>query len=206
MNYNLRCLESYLALEPPVTELVEVAETGLTVAYEDRWAGEVFQWLSSGRALSSYCAQPNKPARSLIFEWLQNTDARYDLLRERFHAGLINRALALVDESLDVADEPVMVGPAGMVDGAAVADKKSRVETRLRLAALFDPTRYAPLSKTALQAHVTNNLIVNQQNVTNLTDAQLTEFIAEAERRRLRAEAQAQRAPVNVPQLMEQEP
>ncbi len=201
MNRNLRCLESYIALEPPATELVERAEAGLLVAFEDRWVGEIFQWLSSGRALSSYCAQPNKPARSLIFEWLQNPDQQFDDLRARFQAGLVNRALAMVDESLDIADEPLPITPLGMVDGGAAADKKSRVETRLKLAALFDPVKFAPLSKTALQAQVTQHIQVNQQNVLSLTDQQLETVILEAERRRAQVPAPRPAETMALPQL-----
>ena len=187
LNRSLRTIEQYVALEPPTTQLIEDAEAGLTVPYEDRWPTEIYAWFSSGRTLVSWCQLPGRPARSLVLRWIQDPEITYDLLRDRFRMGLINRAFALVDDAGSVADEPLPFNSKGGVDVGAMADKKVRLDSRLQLAALFDPLRYAPLSKTALQARVTQNITVNQQNVVNLTDEQLTAIIAESERRRLRA-------------------
>jgi hypothetical protein len=183
---NLRSIESYIAIEAPTQALVEDAEVGLNVVYADVWADELFQWMSSGRTILSYCQQPQKPARSLIFSWLQNQEPRFDYLRDKFRSALLNRALALVDEVGSIADEPLPMGPKGETDRGAAADKKQRMDAKLQLAALFDPSHWAPLSKQAIQSQTVNQLNITQTNVTNLTDAQLQEFISEAERRRLR--------------------
>jgi hypothetical protein len=78
------------------------------------------------------------------------------------------------------------MGPEGETDRGAAADKKQRMDAKLQLAALFDPVKFAPMSKQAIQSQTVNQLNITQTNVTNLTDAQLQEFISEAERRRLR--------------------
>jgi hypothetical protein len=187
LNRNLRTIESYIALEPPTTVLIEDAEAGLTIPYEDRWAEEIYTWFSSGRTLLAFCQLPNHPARSLVLRWVQDQDPMYDLLRERFKAGIINRAWAMIDEAGEIANEPVPMTAKGGADIGIIADKRQRMESRLQLAALFDPTKFAPASKNAMQAAVTN-IQINQNNVVNLTDDQLVAVIAEAERRRLRSQ------------------
>jgi hypothetical protein len=186
LNRGLRTIESYIALEPPTTVLIEDAEAGAAIPYEDRWAEEIYTWFSSGRTLLAFCQLPNHPARSLVLRWVQDQDPMYDLLRERFKAGIINRAWAMIDEAGEIANEPVPMTAKGGADIGIIADKRQRMESRLQLAALFDPTKFAPMSKQAIQSQTVNQLNITQTNVTNLTDAQLQEFISEAERRRLR--------------------
>lgn len=176
-------LESYIAYTPPIVDTVENAERGLDVAYADQWGDEIFMWLSSGRTLVSYCQQPQKPARSLVLSWLNHPDQRYDHLRDRFEKGLINRAIALVDEAGDVAEEPLMMTAKGGVDLGAMADKKSRFDAKLRLAALLDPTKFAPLNKSA-QSIQLNQVNLTKNNVVEMTDEQLLRVLTELERKK----------------------
>lgn len=176
-------LEHYIAYESPVAQVIQDAERGLDIAYEDKWGDEIFIWFSSGRTLVAYCQQPQKPARSLVLSWLNQPEQRYDHLRERFEKGLINRALALVDDAGEIAEEPLMMTAKGGVDLGSMADKKSRFDAKLRLAALLDPTKFAPLSKSA-QAIQLNQVNVTKNNVIELTDEALLRVISELERRK----------------------
>lgn len=182
----VRTLESYIAYTPPIVDAVEDSERGVGVAYEDRWADELFTWLSSGRAIVSYCQQPGKPARSLLLTWLQDDDPTHDHLRDRFEKGMMNRALALIDDSADIAEEDLLMGPKGFLDPVSAADKKNRVETKLKLAALLDPAKFSPTSKIAQQIAVTQINNITQKNVTEMTDEALLRVIAEAQRRMAR--------------------
>lgn len=183
LNRHARLLESYIAYEPPITEIVESAELGLTVEYEDRWADEIFTWFSSGRTLVSYCQQPQKPARSLVLSWLNQPDQKYDHLRDRYEKGLLNRAIALIDEVGDIAEEPLIVGPKGFLDPVSMADKKQRVDAKLRLAALLDPLKFSPLTKTAQSVALTQ-INLTKNNVIEMTDEQLLRVLSEMERKK----------------------
>jgi len=183
LNRNLRTLESYIAYEAPIAHVIEEAERGLDVVYEDKWANEIFTWFSSGRTLVSYCQQPQKPARSLVLTWLNMPEPKYDHLRDRFEKGMVNRALAMIDEAGDVAEEPLMMTAKGGVDLGSMADKKSRFDAKLRLAALLDPAKFSPTSKVAQQVALTQ-INVTKNNITELTDEQLQRILAEFERKK----------------------
>lgn len=186
LNNHARTLESWIAYEPPVLEVVEDSERGQNIPYEDRWADEIFTWLSSGRTLLSYCSQPSKPARSLVISWIHNADgAAYTHLRERVESGMINRAFAMVDDAGDIAEEPLLMGPKGFLDPISMADKRARVEAKLRLAALLDPIKFSPTSKVAQNIALTQVNITNK-NVENLTDDQLARVLFEFEKRKSR--------------------
>lgn len=182
LNRDLRILEQYVAYSPPGLHVVEDAERGRDVPYEDRWSTELFSWLSSGRSIVEYCQQPGKPARSLILSWVQDRSPQFDTLRERFEAGLRNRALALVDDAGLITDEPIPLDGKGCTDVVAMSDKRQRTETKLRLAALLDPAKFAPTAKgTTVNLTQVN---VTQRNVAELTDEQLRQVLDEAARRR----------------------
>jgi hypothetical protein len=183
LNRSVTTLESYIAYSPPTVESIVDAERGLDVPYEDRWADELFTWLSSGRSIISYCEQLQKPARSLILSWLNDADPMYDHLKERFEAGMCNRALAMVDDAAEIAEEDLLMGPKGFLDPISMSDKKSRVDAKLRLAALLDPIKFSPTSKVAQNIALTQ-VNITQKNVSERTDEDLLRVVAEYERRK----------------------
>ena len=182
---NTMPFESYIHYVPPTTDTVEDAELGLDVAYQALWADQIFLWLSAGKSLVSWCEQEGKPARSRVLQWLQDVDPQFDFIRERFEKGMLNRAAALIDESSDVADEPLVVNSKGFFDPISMTDKKQRFDAKLRMAALLDPVKFSPTSKVA-QSIALTQINVTTKNVVSLTDEQLNQVVAEAERRKLR--------------------
>lgn len=199
LNRTVRTLESYIAYTPPQVDVTEDAERGLTVPYSERWPNEIYSWLSSGRSLVTWCQQPGKPARSLVIHWLGDHDERFNELREKFWLGWKNRGLALVDEAGDVIDEPLLMGPKGLMDPTSMADKKQRVETRLELAGLLDPARFRPAAKGGGVVVNNNTLNVTKETVGELSDEQLQRVILEFQKKT----AAKARDVTTVPQLPE---
>ncbi len=96
---------------------------------------------------------------------------------------MVNRALATFDEASDVADEPLVVNAKGFFDPISAMDKKQRFDAKLRMAALLDPLKFAPLTKSAQSVSLTQvNLTKN--NVTDMTDETLLRVLAEFERKK----------------------
>jgi hypothetical protein len=176
-------LESYIAYTSPVVDSVDDAERGLDVEYADAWADQIFLFLSAGKSLLSWCEQDGKPARSRVLQWMQDSDVKFDYLRTRFEKAMLNRALAAFDEAADVIDEPLVVNAKGFFDLVSAMDKKQRVDSKLRMAALLDPTKFAPLNKTA-QSIQLNQVNLTKNNVVEMTDETLLRVLSEFERRK----------------------
>lgn len=73
-----------------------------------------------------------------VLKWLDREPTRmrqYQLARQA-------QADALVDEIIDLADEPVPIGPDGRLDSAAVNDKRLRIDARKWVASKFRPGVY----------------------------------------------------------------
>ncbi len=73
-----------------------------------------------------------------VLKWLDRDSGRmrqYQLARQA-------QADALVDEIIDLADEPVPIGLDGRMDSAAVNDKRLRIDTRKWIASKFRPSLY----------------------------------------------------------------
>jgi len=73
-----------------------------------------------------------------VLKWLDREPERmrqYQLARQA-------QADALVDEIIDLADEPIPVGPDGRMDSAAVNDKRLRIDARKWIASKFRPSHY----------------------------------------------------------------
>jgi hypothetical protein len=180
---NVMPLESYIAYTPPTADVIGDAERGLNVEYDNQWADQVYSFLSSGKSLLSWCEQDGKPARSLVLQWLQNTDLKFEYLRERFDKAMTNRALAMIDEAADIADESLVVNAKGFFDPVSALDKKQRFDAKLRMAGLLDPLKFSPTTKTAQQIALTQ-INVTKNNVSELTDEQLLRVLTEFERKK----------------------
>jgi len=81
-------------------------------------------------------AQELGASATAVLKWLDRDSTRmrqYQLARQA-------QADALVDEIIDLADEPVPLGPDGRMDSAAVNDKRLRIDTRKWFASKFRPS------------------------------------------------------------------
>ena len=97
------------------------------------------QWLSAGKTLSSWCSL-NGVSRNTVHKWVTKDDEfarRLSVARDIGLETLAEECLTIIDQ------EPELTGKRGR-DAAFVAWQRARVETRLRLLAVWDPKKYHP--------------------------------------------------------------
>lgn len=93
--------------------------------------------LIDGRSVRSVAKDLNASAVAIL-KWLDREPGRmrqYQLARQA-------QADCLVDGLIDLADEPIPVGPDGRMDPAAVNDKRLRIDTRKWIACKLRPGMY----------------------------------------------------------------
>ena len=93
--------------------------------------------LIDGQSVRVVAKELNASAAAVL-KWLDREPTRmrqYQLARQA-------QADALVDEIIDLADEPVPIGPDGRMDSAALNDKRLRIDTRKWIASKFRPSLY----------------------------------------------------------------
>jgi hypothetical protein len=94
--------------------------------------------LIDGRSVRSVAKELNASAVAII-KWIDREPGRmrqYQLARQA-------QADAIADDLIDLADEPVPIGPDGRMDSAAVNDKRLRIDTRKWIASKYRPAMYA---------------------------------------------------------------
>lgn len=92
--------------------------------FADDQVEELLDRIASGsESLMQICKDPRMPGLSTVYDWIE-CDPEF---AGRFRARKAIGVRAMVDECREIADEPVR-------DAVAVADKRVRIDTRLRLA------------------------------------------------------------------------
>jgi hypothetical protein len=101
----------------------------------DTFADDVIEELlartESGEPLTRICRDKRMPGRQTVYDWLESDEA----FAVRFHAARARGVHGLVEECLEIADKP-------SEDAVQVADKRVRIDTRLRLAGKWLPSIY----------------------------------------------------------------
>lgn len=92
-------------------------------AFADDMVEELLDRTCKGEPLTQICRDPRMPARSSVYEWIENDEA----FAGRFRAARARGVHAMAEECLEIADEPTN-------DPVQVANKRVRIDTRLRLA------------------------------------------------------------------------
>ena len=93
----------------------------------------VLDRLAAGQALAAICRDEAMPGTSTVYDRIESDEAFAGRFRARKAIGV--RAIA--DDCLAIADEPVAPG-----DATAVANKRVRIDTRLRLAGKWAPKEF----------------------------------------------------------------
>lgn len=91
--------------------------------FADDQVEELLDRTSKGEQLTKLCKDPRMPSRSTVYNWLEG-DPEF---AGRFRAARARGVHALAEECLVIADEKA-------TDAIQVADKRVRIDTRLRLA------------------------------------------------------------------------
>ena len=115
--------------------------------FDDDQILELLERTSKGEQLTKLCADPKMPARSTVYSWIES-DAEF---AERFHAARARGVHALAEQCIDIADEPV-----DKDDSVAVANKRVRIDTRLRLAGKWLAKEYGDKLDVNYNAEVTH--------------------------------------------------
>lgn len=99
--------------------------------FADDMVEELIDRTAKGEPLTVICKDARMPARSSVYEWIE-IDQEF---AGRFRAARARGVHALVEECLEIADEPTK-------DPVQVANKRVRIDTRLRLAGKWLPKEY----------------------------------------------------------------
>lgn len=103
----------------------------MAVDFEDDVIVELISRTELGEPLTKISADPRMPSRASVYSWME-TDAEF---AGRFRAARARGVHALAEECIEIADGSAK-------DAVEVADKRVRIDTRLRLAGKWLPAIY----------------------------------------------------------------
>lgn len=92
---------------------------------------ELLERTEKGEPLTQVCADPRMPSRASVYSWMECDEE----FAGRFRAARARGVHALAEECLVIADKPSK-------DPLEAADKRVRIDTRLRLAGKWLPSIY----------------------------------------------------------------
>ncbi len=101
------------------------------ISFADDMVEELLERTAKGEQLTKVTADPRMPSRASVYSWIES-DAEF---AGRFRAARARGVHALAEECLDIADEKA-------ADAVQVADKRVRIDTRLRLAGKWLSSEY----------------------------------------------------------------
>jgi hypothetical protein len=114
--------------------------------FADDMIEELLDRTAKGEPLTRICDDPRMPARSSVYERIE-ADENF---AGRFRAARARGVHGMVEECLSIADEPHENNP------VKVADKRVRIDTRLRLAGKWLPKEYGDKLDVNYNAEVTH--------------------------------------------------
>lgn len=100
-------------------------------AFADDQAEELLKRTENGEPLTQICTDPRMPGRRTVYEWIE-ADEKF---AAQFRAARARGVHALAEQCLEIADEKT-------TDAVQVANKRVRIDTRLRLAGKWLPKEY----------------------------------------------------------------
>ena len=113
--------------------------------FADDMIAELLDRTSKGEPLSRICRDPRMLSRSSVYERIEIDE----VFAGQFRAARARGVHALAEECLDIADEPTN-------DPVQVANKRVRIDTRLRLAGKWLPKEYGDKLDVNYNAEVTH--------------------------------------------------
>lgn len=113
--------------------------------FADDQIEELLERTAKGAPLTLICADPRMPKRRTVYDWIE-CDEQF---AAQFRAARARGVHALAEECLAIADEPA-------ADAVKVADKRVRIDTRLRLAGKWLPKEYGDKLDVNYNAEVTH--------------------------------------------------
>lgn len=117
----------------------------MAISFEDDVVLELLEKTEQGIPLTVICADKRMPSRASVYSWIESDEN----FAGRFRAARARGVHALAEECLKIADEPAS-------DAVKVADKRVRIDTRLRLAGKWLPKEYGDKLDVNYNAEVTH--------------------------------------------------
>jgi hypothetical protein len=115
------------------------------ISFKDDIVEELLDSLSQGNPLTRICRDKRMPSVSTVYAWVESDEE----FSGRFRAARARGVHALAEECLDIADEPTN-------DPVQVANKRVRIDTRLRLAGKWLAKDYGDKVDVNYNAEVTH--------------------------------------------------
>lgn len=115
--------------------------------FADDLIEELLERTAKGEQLVKLCSDVRMPARSTVYSWIE-CDKDF---AGQFRAARARGVHALAEQCLDIADELVAKD-----DSVAVANKRVRIDTRLRLAGKWLASEYGDKLDVNYNAEITH--------------------------------------------------
>lgn len=117
----------------------------MPISFEDDVVEDLLKLTEQGVPLTQICTDRRMPSRASVYSWIESDED----FAGRFRAARARGVHALAEECLKIADEPAR-------DAVQVADKRVRIDTRLRLAGKWLPKEYGDKLDVNYNAEVTH--------------------------------------------------
>lgn len=144
---------------------------------------DMLSWIEKGKSVRSFCQQPGMPSRKSLDKWRKSDPELAAKYLESREIGFAE----LADEVIDIADDganDTYVDSYGhtKTNQDVIARSRLRVDTRLKLLACWDPSRYG----TKMQVGGAHDLPPVTMSIEERA-AKITALLAAAEYRRLQS-------------------
>jgi len=111
---------------------------GRPSSFNQKVADEICARIANGESLRGVCRDEKMPVTSTVCKWLCQQNA----FAEQYARAKAAQADALVDEMLQIADEPIPSTATGGLDSAAVQKQRLQIDTRKWYAGKVAPKKY----------------------------------------------------------------
>ncbi|MCC7273693.1 MAG: hypothetical protein IT561_13560 [Alphaproteobacteria bacterium] len=118
----------------PETTKAVARRPGRPTLHSDAVAAMICERIAAGASLRTVCLAADMPGLRTVYDWLRQRSA----FREAYATACIERAAALAEEALEIADTA-----ARAATPEAVQVARLRVDTRKWMAAKLDPKRFS---------------------------------------------------------------
>lgn len=115
------------------------------MSFDDDQVKELLERTANGEPLTRLCEDPRMPGRRTVYDWIESDPT----FAARFRAARARGVHKMVEECLQIADEPTR-------DAVDVANKRVRIDTRLRLAGKWLPKDYGDKVDVTYNGEVTH--------------------------------------------------
>ena len=124
----------------------------------DATFAQICELVAEGKPLREICRMPRMPSHMAVYDWAEkDPDKSLRLARARDKG--IDR---IVEQCMEIADEPPPTTMNGGTDSGYVQHQKLRVETRLKLAAVWNPKKYGSKLEHSGDASAPLQIVVKQ--------------------------------------------